>query len=200
MMSVPVAYKFLARGAVGPVSRARWPLPEGSQAGAWLGTEEPVALCRSGVHACLKEHLAFWLHEELWRVELGGDLSTGLDCVLSPRGRLVEKVGAWSEEGGAQRFAVAVRDHASSLIDERPEEERAALRGYVEDASWHVNNGRPESPALAALCSSMAVAKLSVMAKKTNVEAHTEADALEHAYRLERAWQSAWIVDQMGLT
>jgi hypothetical protein len=200
MMSARFAYKFLARGAVGPVSRARWPLPERSQAGAWIGAEEPVALCRSGVHACLKEHLAFWLHEELWRVELEGDLSTGLDCVLSPRGRLVQRIEAWSEEGGAQRFAVAVRDHAASLIDERPEDERAALRGYVEDASWHVNNARPESPALAALCSSMAVAKLSVVAKNTNLATDTESEALEHAYRLERAWQSAWIVDQMGLT
>lgn len=191
-MSAPVvAYKFLARGALGPVSRVRWPLPSSDGATAWLTADAPLAVCRSGVHACLKDQLAFWLHEELWRVELEGDVTDGLDCVVSPRGRLLERIGAWSEGGGAQRFAAAVRDHAATLIDERPEAERHAFIGYVDDATWHVENGRLESPALAALCASMAVAKL--------LESQG-LGSLEEAYRRERAWQSTWIVNEMGLS
>jgi len=191
-MSAPrLAYKFLARGAIGPVSRVRWPLPSPGGAGPWLAADAPLAVCRSGVHACLKDQLAFWLHEELWQVELEGELRSGLDCVVSPRGRLLARVDAWSESGGAHRFAAAVRDHATALIDERPPAERDAFLGYVADATWHVEHGQLESPALAALCASMAVAKLSES---------LGLGSLEEAYRRERAWQSEWIVDQMGLS
>jgi hypothetical protein len=189
-----VAYKFLARGAIGPVSRVPWPAVE---LGAWIAADGPVAMCRAGVHACLPDQLSFWLHEELWKVELSGELSRGVDCVIAPRGRLVERVEEWSEKSGAQRFSTAVRDHAASRVAGASAAERQALQGYVDDASWHVNHGTRESPALAALCASMAVAQLD--AWPTRVTDKPDADALERAYRRERAWQSAWIVEAMGL-
>jgi len=175
---VTIAYKFLARGARGPVTGLAWPT-----VGRWLEASGPVSLCRDGVHACRADQLAYWLHEELWRVELDGEQIDGPDCVVAGRGRLVQRVDAWSEAGGAQRFAVAVRDHAASLVAARPD-----LQGYVDDSSWHVQHGASESPALAALCAAMAVAK-------------TASDIdLEAAYRRERAWQSDWIVREMNLS
>jgi hypothetical protein len=134
------------------------------------------------VHACRADQLAYWLHEELWRVEVDGEQIEGPDCVVAARGRLVARVDAWSEDRGAQRFAAAVRDHAASQIAARPD-----LQGYVDDSSWHVRHGAHESPALAALCAAMAVAKTA-----PDVE-------LEAAYRRERAWQSEWIVREMNL-
>jgi len=129
--------------------------------------------------------LAYWLHEELWRIELDGDCVEGQDCILAPRGRLLERMDDWSEKGGAQEFARAVRDHALEIIAPHPE--RARLQGYVDDATCHVANGFLESPALAGLCSAMAVAQAA------------GGDAIEDAYRRERAWQSAWIVARLKL-
>jgi hypothetical protein len=182
-----IAYKFLATGAVGPISGRRWPRPENGRPGAWIEAHAPITLCRSGIHACLPEHLAYWLHEELWRVELEGPSVGGLDCLIAPRARLLEKVGAWSEEDGAQRFAAAVRDHAARAIDALPAAQRGHLVGYVEDSSWHVNHGILESPALAALCASIGVARMA------------SPETQEDAYRRERAWQSAWIAGEMGI-
>jgi hypothetical protein len=185
VVGVTVAYKFLARSARAPITGQAWPRPGSSQPGAWMLARGPLQLCREGVHACRTGELAYWLHEELWRVELDGEQIEGHDCLVAARGRLLERVDAWSEAGGAQRFAAAVRDHAESLILARRDRDR--LQGYVDDASWHVRNGFAESPALAALCSAMAVAKA-----EPNAE-------LEAAYRRERAWQSAWIVREMRL-
>jgi hypothetical protein len=134
------------------------------------------------VHACRADQLAYGMHEELWRIELDGEQIAGPDCLVAARARLVERVDAWSEARGAQRFAAAVRDHAASQIAARPD-----LQGYVDDSSWHVRNGADESPALAALCAAMAVAKIA-----PDVE-------LEAAYRRERSWQSDWIVREMNL-
>lgn len=190
------AFKFLARGAVGPISRVPWPRPQADAAGPWLEADAPLALCRAGVHACGADQLAFWLHEELWRVELDGELSQGIDCVIASRGRLVARVDVWSEAGGAQRFSAAVRDHAAERVSRASASERAALEGYVEDATWHVKNAQRESPALSALCSAMAVAQLEARAAGPSVDG----DILEQAYRRARAWQSDWIVREMGLS
>jgi hypothetical protein len=183
---VTVAYKFLARGARAPITGRAWPRPDATQPGAWLEADGPVSLCREGVHVCRAGELAYWLHEELWRIEIDGEQIPGPDCVVAARGRLLERIDAWSEHGGAQRFAAAVRDHAASLIAGRADRER--LQGYVDDASYHVENGLDESPALAALCAAMAVAKIG------------PATELEAGYRRERAWQSEWIVQEMRLT
>ncbi|HSS38800.1 MAG TPA: hypothetical protein VLT58_08530, partial [Polyangia bacterium] len=192
---VVIAYKFLARGARGPITSWPWSVPTGGVPGRWVEAAGPVAVCRSGVHACRPRELAYWIHEELWRVELDpgspdGEWIEGPDCVVARRARLLQRVDAWSEAGGAQRFAVAVRDHAAAQIASHPA--RAHLQGYVDDASWHVANGIDDSPALAALCAAMAVAQAGVSTDP--------GEELEPAYRRERAWQSNWIATEMGLT
>ena len=122
-------------------------------------------------------------------MELDGPSVEGADCVVAARARLVARIDAWSG-GGAQRFAAAVRDHAAEQIARHPEGSR--LQGYVDDASWHVANGMPESPALAALCAAMAVAQAQA--------GSGGGGQAEPAYRRERAWQSAWIAREMHLT
>ena len=203
MTALPTAraYKFLARGAIGPITRVAWPLATGDRPGDWLGDGRPASLCRSGVHACAREHLAYWLHEELWQVELDGETLAGPDCVISPRARLLQKIAPWSDGGGAQRFATAVRDHAATLVAACDDPaERGYLGGYVQDSSWHVTNAQPESPALAALCAAMAVAKLEERRAQRSDDQATSAEILEGAYRRERAWQSAWIAAEMELS
>lgn len=182
-----IVYKFLARGARGPISGYPWPTPKDGTPGAWSPEATHPMLCKTGVHACRRSDLAYWLHEELWRVELEGDvqLATEADCVVARRGRLLNRFDAWSEGGVAQAFAAAVRDRAADVV--AGHEARAALTAYVEDASCHVRNGYRESPALAALCAAMAVAR-------TGPE-----DEIEERFRRERAWQSAWITSALAL-
>ena len=64
-----IAYKFLRAGRWGPFSRLRWPKP-----GEWGRAGADTSLCRCGVHACRISHLPWWLAEELWQVELDGEL------------------------------------------------------------------------------------------------------------------------------
>lgn len=180
------AYKFLARGALGAVTEFAWPPPAASgEPGAWVVTRSPLALCASGVHACRPHELAHWLHEELWLVELDGELREGIDCVIAQRARLIRPLHAW-QDGGARRFAHAARDRAAQLVAAGPAESQALLAQYVADASAHLPRG---ATALAAFCAAMAVAWL---------EGGDHFDSA--AYRRERAWQSQFIARDLALS
>jgi hypothetical protein len=80
-----IAYKFLRAGQVGPFSGQRW-----AAGGDWV-------LARPGdrVHACRTEDLAEWLDDELWRVELDGDVAVEHGVLVADRGRLLERVAGW---------------------------------------------------------------------------------------------------------
>jgi hypothetical protein len=179
------AYKFLAAGAVGPVSEFAWPTPLPGQPGAWVEATLPLQLCARGVHACRAEELAHWLHEELWLVELEGETLEGVDCVVAARARLVRQVEAWVH-GGAARFARAARDHAAELVSAAPLALQTRLTEYVADSSWHLPHG---STALAAFCAAMAVAWL---------HGGTRFEAA--GYRSERLWQSRFIAEDLKLS
>ena len=181
-----IAYKFLARGAVGTVTEFAWPQPTAAgQPGAWIEAAAPIALCESGVHACRLPELAYWLHDELWLVELDGELREASDCVVASRARLVRPVQAWLD-GGSARFAHAARDHAAQLTAAAPEASRARLAQYVADSSAHLPHG---ATALAAFCAAMAVAWL-----------HGGDHFDDAGYRRERRWQSAFIANDLALT
>ena len=48
-------------------------LPDGDGPGPWLETAA-ARPCREGIHACRPQDLAYWLHHELWEIELDGDI------------------------------------------------------------------------------------------------------------------------------
>lgn len=174
-----LAFKFLAKGARGPISGFSWPAP-----GEWVTEAQPLQLCARGVHACGAHELAHWLHDELWIVELEGTCIPGYDCTIAERARLVQRIDTW-EAGGAARFARAARDHAAQLAATAPEALRRQLEVYVGDASAHLPSG---ATALSAFCSAMTVARL------RGVD-HFD----DEAYREERLWQSRFIADDLGL-
>ena len=99
-----LAYKFLDRDGGTALSGYRWVLPTGDEPGAWLEVAE-VRPCRSGIHACRAGDLAYWLHQELWQVELDGDLTEADRKVVARRGRLVRRVGGWSGGANVELFA-----------------------------------------------------------------------------------------------
>jgi len=174
-------YKFLAKGAVGPISGFAWPSPRGGAPGAWIEVAGPLALCVRGVHVCQTSDLAHWMHDELWETEADGDRPAdridGLDCIVVRRARLVRRIDAWSE-GGAARLAAACIARATQLVGSAADEN---ARGFLDDATLAVSGGYPT---IAAYCAAMAVARL-------------EPAERERTFRRERGWQAAWITREL---
>jgi len=126
------AYKFLRAGSVGPFTGFRW------APGVWVESAR-AAPCGQGVHACRVDDLPFWVNEELWEVELGGDLVAAGRKVVAPRGRLVRRIGAWTESA-SRELADAAAARARALSDARPRD--AMARAYAEDAERRAGQGK----------------------------------------------------------
>jgi hypothetical protein len=111
-----IAYKFLAAGRLAPFSGVSWPEP-----GTWLDAEYELERCVSGIHAVRAQALLGWIDDELWTCELGGAIEDDGEVLVAERGRLLERVQAWSE-GAAYDFARACATRGRELVLE-------ALRG-----------------------------------------------------------------------
>ncbi len=83
-------FKFLGAGSVGRFSGFAWPA-----LGEWLSVDGPLDPCVSGIHVCRTGDLPYWLDDELWEVEVGGDRLEHLEQVVVRRARLVSRVEAW---------------------------------------------------------------------------------------------------------
>jgi hypothetical protein len=109
------ALKFLRHGAVGRFSGFAWPAP-----GEWVHAAAGPLPCRSAIHACRVRDLPIWLDEELWVVELDGEIAAEETKIAAASGRLVRRVDAWDPDV-AQQFASACA-------------ERVVDPGYADDA------------------------------------------------------------------
>ena len=127
-----IAYKFLRSGSVGPFTGFRW-VP-----GRWVEATE-AAPCASGVHACRLDDLPFWINDELWEVELDGDVVAGGRKIVAPRGRLVRRIEAWTA-AASRDLGDAAASRARALADARPRDVMA--RAYAEDAERRAGQGR----------------------------------------------------------
>jgi hypothetical protein len=116
-----IAYAFLHPGRVGQFADVPWPEP-----GAWL--EADVDSCPTVIHAALPNGLPVWLAEELWEVELGGEIVLAERHAVAERGRLVRRIEAWNDET-ARRFGEACAAEARRRVATTPE-----LAGYADDA------------------------------------------------------------------
>lgn len=57
---------------------------------------EPLGLCVNGVHACTLAQLPQWLGDELWEIELGGEILDTDAALVAERGRLLAPVAGWA--------------------------------------------------------------------------------------------------------
>ena len=87
-----LAYKFLKAGAIGPFSGLPWAPDE------WVEASGELDLGRNGVHACTASALPYWIADELWRIELDGDVVEAEGVVVARRGRLTEHVSGWNAD------------------------------------------------------------------------------------------------------
>jgi hypothetical protein len=109
------AYKFLAEGGRGRFSDYRWPLPAEDGFGEWVAVGADLEDCRAGVHACTPRHLLDWIDDELWDIELGGEIVERDAMIVAQRGRLLARVSAWND-ATAREFAEACAWRARKFV------------------------------------------------------------------------------------
>ena len=166
-----IAYKFLRPDGTSVFTGFAWPLPDGGP-GAWV--EAGVDPCRSGVHACRPEHLPYWAGKELYEVELDGDVVEHTTKVVAARGRLVRRVEAWD----------AQRDAYTRMCADRGHELARSTTPVLEHWEAVIEPSIPEGPALLGFVAARIAEEISGPA----------------AYRAERARQTAWLADHLGLS
>ncbi|HEX3455327.1 MAG TPA: hypothetical protein VHS03_11920 [Gaiellaceae bacterium] len=126
------AYKFLRAGSLGPYTGFAW------EPGRWVETDD-VSVCERGVHACRVGDLPFWVNDELWELELGGDVVESGFKVVASRGRLARRVDDWTT-ATAQALGDSSAARARALADARPDD--AMARAYAEDAERRAGQGK----------------------------------------------------------
>jgi hypothetical protein len=200
-----IAYKFLRAGRRGPFSNFEWPEP-----GAWVRTCSETISCRRGVHACRAPDLPRWLGEELWEIELGGEVQVDEHKLVAPAGCLRSRIDGWTP-ACAQDYAEACAWRAGDRAVEALTRARhgqaaeqlaacitldellAAARGLAEEL--------PETRISLTIAGDGAVRALSGAAPTSAYIAAHAAGRLDGpaGYAAERAWQSRWLVERLGL-
>jgi hypothetical protein len=166
-----IAYKFLRPDGTSPFTRFAWPLPRGTP-GAWL--EAPIEPCRSGIHACRTRDLPLWVGRALYEAELDGEIVEESTKVVASRARLVRRIEAWNDHA---------RDAYTRMCADRAHEHALGSSPPLEEWDAVVEPSIPEGPALLGF----------VAARIAEVRWGVE------GYHAERARQTAWLVERLGL-
>lgn len=164
-----IAYKFLRPDGTSAFTGFSWPLPNGGP-GAWV--EAPADPCRSGVHACRPADLPFWVGRELYEIELDGEIAEHPAKVVASRGRLTRRIEAWDDE---------LRDTYTRMCADRAHE--LALGASLEEWDAVIEPSFPEGPALLGFVAARIAEEISG----------------PEAYHRERARQTEWLVERLGL-
>jgi hypothetical protein len=139
--------------------------------GEWVEAE--LDPCRTGVHACRPSDLPYWIGPELYEVELDGEILEQSLKVVASRARLTRRIDAWNDE---------TREAYSQMCIARAAELAAASPKPL--SAW-----APPREASAAGPALMGFIAARIAEETGGVD----------AYRDERARQSAWLVERLGL-
>jgi len=200
-----IAYKFLRAGRLGPFSGFPWPAP-----GQWVRGSDTRILCREGIHACRLQDLPWWLAEELWEIELDGEVQPDEHKVIARAGRLRSRVAAWTP-GCATQYGEAcawrARDHAVKALRTADHEESAQALAACETLEQLRQLARGLAEQLPDTRIILTIARDGAFRALTGA-APTSAYIAAHAakrldgpagYDAERAWQSRWLTEHLGL-
>ena len=200
-----IAYKFLRSGRIGPFSAFHWPDP-----GVWVRAPRELATCRRGVHACRPSDLPWWLADELWEIELDGHVQPDQHKIIAPAGRLRAQIEAWTP-GCAQEYADACAWRAQQRAVQaltRAGHQHAAQQlaacATLDDAlvaARKLADDIPETRISLTIAGDGAFRALTGAPPTSAYIAAHAAMRLDGAagYAAERAWQSHWLVDRLGL-
>jgi hypothetical protein len=137
--------------------------------GAWV--EAPPDPCRSGIHACRLADLPLWVGRVMYEAELDGEVIEQPTKVVASRARLLRRIEAWD----------ALRDRYTRMCADRAHE--LARASGLEEWESVIEPSIPEGPAL-----------LGFVAARI---AHAASGV--DAYHAERARQTEWLTQQLGL-
>jgi hypothetical protein len=200
-----IAYKFLRSGRVGPFSGFQWPEPD-----VRVDTAPEVTVCRRGIHACRRSDLPWWLADELWEIELDGPVRVEEHKIIAAAGRLRSRIEAWTPACAqeyadacawrAQGRAVAALAHAGYRRAAR----QLAACTTLDDAlvaARRLADDIPETRISLTIAGDGAVRALTgAPPTSAYIAAHAAMRVDGPAgYAAERAWQSQWLVDRLGL-
>jgi hypothetical protein len=200
-----IAYKFLRTGRLGPFSDFRWP-----EAGEWVRSASALTPCKRGIHACRIEDLPWWLADELWEIELGGEPTAHSHKLVASSGRLVARVADWSP-ACAEEFSAAcawrARDRAAQTLRAAERDELAAelemcttLDGLVSCTRALISQA-PEARINLAVASDGGQTALAGAAATSAYIAAQAAARIDgrSGYAAERRWQANWLGDRLSL-
>jgi hypothetical protein len=147
----------------------------------------------SGIHAARVPTLPYWLAEELWVTELEAPILDEGRMVLGRRGRLIERVAAWSSEA-ATAFGDDCALQARAMADETRSagggrELVSILEGYAADSAEFVRVG---SAGTAAYVVAHAAGCLQAGGRISGATYLMGAET-------ERARQACWLADRLAL-
>lgn len=162
-----IAYKFLTAGATGRFTGFRW------EAGTWVDAEAADP-CRAGIHACRVRDLPIWLDDELWEIELDGEVIEGERKIVATRGRLAQRIEQWAPEV-ARDFGRFCAQRTRERVGFLP-----VLSGFVADVDRFVSQNRI---AIAGFAAARAAELRDGAA----------------AYEAERLAQASWLAERLGL-
>jgi hypothetical protein len=200
-----IAYKFLRSGRIGPFSGFQWPGP-----GVCVRAPRDLVACKRGIHACRPSDLPWWLSDELWEIELDGRVQPDEHKIFAPAGRLGAQIDAWTPAcAQAYADACAWRAHARAV-------QALTRAGYRRDAhqlaacptldevlvaTRKLADDIPHARISLTIAGDGAIRALTGAPPTSAYIAAHAAMRLDGAagYTAERAWQSRWLVDRLGL-
>jgi hypothetical protein len=200
-----IAYKFLRSGRIGPFSGFQWPEP-----GVWVHAPRDLIACRRGIHACRASDLPWWLADELWQIELDGQVQSDEHKVVAPAGRLRSQIDAWTP-ACAQEYADAcawrAQERAVQALTQaghRREADELTSCATLDDvlvAARRLAGAIPAARISLTIAGDGAVRALTGAPPTSAYIAAHAAMRLEGAagYAAERAWQSGWLVERLTL-
>ncbi|MBS2025638.1 MAG: hypothetical protein JST92_24835 [Deltaproteobacteria bacterium] len=201
-----IAYKFLERGARDILTGVKWPVPAEGAPGAWVQGTKGAPITASHT-----KDLGWWATDELFRVELDGELREAPTQLYAARGRLIARVEAWTPALVTEFMHVClhrVRDFAVEELRAKGEDlnAEALSRGNTIAELQQLSGSLAISDALArdlvgyvadacrfALRPSMTCTSLA------QTTAAVAKSTLLQSFADERAWQSRWITQRLGL-
>jgi hypothetical protein len=139
--------------------------------GTWV--EASIEPCRSGIHACRVSDLPYWAGHQLYEVELEGDLVEQSTKVVASRARLMRRLEEWED----------LRDDYTRMCADRGHELAQSTTPPLDEWEAVIEPSIPEGPAL-----------LGFVAARI-----AEQIAGPPAYRTERARQTDWLAERLGL-
>jgi hypothetical protein len=200
-----IAYKFLRSEGVGPFSGFRWPTP-----GVWVRADGEMAVCGRGIHACRTTDLPWWLADDLWEIELDGQVQFHEHKVLAPAGRLLSRVEGWTPSC-AQKYADACAWRAHQrAVEALTRDGHATAAGELAACTTlddvlavaaRLAEAIPDAQIILTIAGRGAFRAITGAPPMSAYIAAHAARRLDgpDGYADERAWQTNWLVEQLGL-